>query len=70
MGGRVKKLRSRKRSSNTIDIVSYALKVSVNDVVCVFVAHQAHLKVRKLARSSQIGDYSNTVKFLDIVVQH
>ena len=30
MGGRVKK---------TIDIVSYALKVSENDVTCVFVVH-------------------------------
>ena len=28
-----------KRSSKTIDIVSYALKVSVNGVICVFVAH-------------------------------
>ena len=28
-----------KKSSNTIDIVSYALKVSVNGVMCVFVAH-------------------------------
>ena len=34
-----KKLRSKKRSSKTIDIVSYALKVSVNGVKCVFVAH-------------------------------
>ena len=29
----------KKRSSKTIDIVSYALKVSINGVVCVFVAH-------------------------------
>ena len=29
----------KKRSSKTIDIVSYALKVSVNGVTCVFVAH-------------------------------
>ena len=29
----------KKRSSKTIDIVSYALKVSVNGVICVFVAH-------------------------------
>ena len=36
-GGRVKKLRSQKRSSKTIDIVIYALKVSVNGVTCVFV---------------------------------
>ena len=42
-----------KKSSKTIDIVSYALKVSVNGVVCVFVepisGHRAHLKVCKLA---------------------
>ena len=38
MGGQVNK-RSKKRSSKTIDIVSYALKVSVNGVICVFVAH-------------------------------
>ena len=29
----------KKRSSKTIDIVSYALKMSVNGVKCVFVAH-------------------------------
>ena len=29
---------AKKRSSKTIDIVSYALKVSVNGVKCVFVA--------------------------------
>ena len=34
MGGRVKKLRE-KRSSKTIDIVSYALKVSVHGVIYV-----------------------------------
>ena len=28
-----------RRSSKTIDIVSYALKVSVNGVICVFVVH-------------------------------
>ena len=39
MGGRVNKGRSKKKSSKTIDIVSYALKVSVNGVICVFVAH-------------------------------
>ena len=39
MDGRVKKLRSKKRSSKTISIVSYALKMSVNGVKCVFVAH-------------------------------
>ena len=39
MGGRVKKCRSKKRSSKTIDIVSYASKVSVNGVTCVFVVH-------------------------------
>ena len=31
------------RSSKTIDIVSYALKVSVNGVTCVFVAHFSHM---------------------------
>ena len=40
MGGRVKKMKDQnKTSSKTIDIVSYALKVSVNGVICVFVAH-------------------------------
>ena len=34
-----KKMREQKRSTRTIDIVSYALKVSVNGVTCVFVAH-------------------------------
>ena len=29
----------KKRSSKTIDIVSYALKVSENGVTCVFVVH-------------------------------
>ena len=29
----------KKKSFKTIDIVSYALKVSVNGVICVFVAH-------------------------------
>ena len=38
-GGRVKKLRSKKTSSKSKDSVSYALKVSVNGVICVFVAH-------------------------------
>ena len=28
-----------KKSSKSIDIVSYALKVSVNGVICVFVDH-------------------------------
>ena len=37
MGGQVKK--EQKRSSKTIDIVSYALEVSVNGVMCVFVDH-------------------------------
>ena len=37
-GGRVKK-EGAKKSSKTIDIVSCALKVSVNGVICVFVAH-------------------------------
>ena len=36
MGGRVK-IRRRQKSSKTIDIVSYALKVSVNGVTCMFV---------------------------------
>ena len=40
MGGWVTKLRSNKeQSSKTIDIVSYASKVSVNGVTCVFVVH-------------------------------
>ena len=30
-------MKEQKRYSETIDIVSYALKVSVNDVTCVFV---------------------------------
>ena len=30
---------NKKRSSKTIDIVSYSLKMSVNGVKCVFVAH-------------------------------
>ena len=30
-----KKMKGNKRSSKTIDIVSYALKVSVNGVICV-----------------------------------
>ena len=34
-----KKKEQKKRSSKAIDIVSYALKVSVNGVICVFVAH-------------------------------
>ena len=37
MGGRKKK--ENKRSSKTIDIVRYALKMSVNGVTCVFVVH-------------------------------
>ena len=32
-------MKEQKRSSKTIDFVSYALKVSVNGVICVFVAH-------------------------------
>ena len=32
-------MKDNKRSSKTIDIVSYALKVCVNGVKCVFVAH-------------------------------
>ena len=33
------KMKEQKRSSKIIDIVSYALKVSVNGAKCVFVAH-------------------------------
>ena len=46
-----KKMKEQKRSSKTIDIVSYALKISVNGVICVcspISGHQAHLKVCKL----------------------
>ena len=32
-------MKEHKRSSKTIDIVSYALKVSGNGVTCVFVVH-------------------------------
>ena len=32
-------MKEQKRSSKTIDIVSYASKVSVNSVTCVFVVH-------------------------------
>ena len=42
----------KKRSSKTIDIVNYALKVGVNGVICVFVAHfrsSGTSEVRKLA---------------------
>ena len=39
MGGRVQKMKEQKRSSKTIDIVSYALKMSENGVTCVFVVH-------------------------------
>ena len=34
-----KKMKEQKRSSKTIDIFSYALKVSVHGVICVFVDH-------------------------------
>ena len=34
-----KKMKNQKRSSKTIDIVSYALKVSANGVICVSVVH-------------------------------
>ena len=37
--GKKLKEQNKKMSSKTIDIVSYALKVSVNGVKCVFVAH-------------------------------
>ena len=39
MDGQKNEGAKKKRSSQTIDIVSYALKVSVNGVKCVFVAH-------------------------------
>ena len=41
MGRRVTKMKEqrKKMSSKTIDIVIYALKVSVYGVICVFVAH-------------------------------
>ena len=32
-------MKEQNKSSKTIDIVSYALKVSVNGVICVFEAH-------------------------------
>ena len=32
-------MKEQKGSSQTIDIVSYALKVSVNGVICVFAVH-------------------------------
>ena len=32
-------MKEQKKASKTIDIVSYALKVTVNGVKCVFVAH-------------------------------
>ena len=35
MGGRVKKIKAQKTFSKSIDIVSYALKVSVNGITCV-----------------------------------
>ena len=50
--GWVKKRRSKKRYSKTIDIVSYASKVSVNGVICVFVVQflsSNTFKVSKLA---------------------
>ena len=39
MGGRVKNDGTIKGLPKTIDIVSYALEVSVNGVTCVFVVH-------------------------------
>ena len=43
MGGRVKKMKEQKKVFQkhrySIDIVSYALNVSVNGVTCVFVVH-------------------------------
>ena len=41
MGGQAKKLRS-KKGFKTIDIVSYALEVSINGVTCVFVINSYH----------------------------
>ena len=44
-------MKEQKRSSKTIDIVSYAFKMSVNGVMCVLIVHfrsSAHLKVCKL----------------------
>ena len=37
--GKTMKEQNQKKPSKTIDIVSYALKVSVNGVTCVFVDH-------------------------------
>ena len=51
MGGRVKN-KGAKTFSQTIDIVSYTLKVTVNGVTCVFVVHfrsSDTFKVCKLA---------------------
>jgi len=39
MGGRVMDGVKNEGAKKTIDIVKYALKVSVNGVICVFVAH-------------------------------
>ena len=39
MGGQVKNEGAKKGVPKTIDIVSYALEVSVNGVTCVFVVH-------------------------------
>ena len=47
-----KKMKEQKKFFKTIDIVSYALKVSENGVTCVFVVHfrsSETLKVCKLA---------------------
>ena len=52
MGGWVEKWRSQKRSSKTINIVSYALKVSVNGVTRVFVVHFRSLDTFKVCRLS------------------
>ena len=45
-GGRVKNERA--KSSKTIDIVSYALKVSVNGLTCVFVLYISGKKIFKV----------------------
>ena len=40
MGGYVKRIKEQtEKSSETINIVSYALEVIVNGVICVFVVH-------------------------------
>ena len=43
-----KKMKEQKRSSKTIDIVSYALEVSVNGVTCVCSAFQVIKHIKKI----------------------